>query len=105
VSPLEGSPTTLSRGADGLSEIAKLSTRTPGGHPEGFIEAFANIYSNAGRSIAAHRAGETPDSLDLDFPTVFDGARGVHFIHSAVESSRERTWVDMTYDAEAACER
>jgi hypothetical protein len=46
------------------------------------------------RTIGARLAGETPDPLDLDFPTVEDGARGVHFIHTAVRSGRERAWVD-----------
>lgn len=93
------------RGNGYLCEAALRAGRLPPGHPEGFIEAFANIYSNAGRTIAARLAGDEPDPLDLDFPTVFDGARGVHFIHAAVESSRERKWVDVRYDPEAACER
>ncbi|NNF03425.1 MAG: Gfo/Idh/MocA family oxidoreductase [Rhodothermales bacterium] len=93
------------RGNGYLCEAARRAGRIPPGHPEGFIEAFANIYANAGGAIAAHIDGREPDELDLDFPTVFDGARGVHFIHSAVASSREHSWIDMTYDPEAACRR
>jgi len=67
-----------------LAPAAQHATRLPSGHPEAFIEAFANIYRNAMRTIAARIAGETPDPLDLDFPTVQDGAIGVHFILKAI---------------------
>lgn len=86
------------RGNDYLSEAAQHNSRLPFGHPEAFIEAFANIYVNAGRTIAAKIAGEEPSSLDLDFPTVQDGARGVHFILTAVESGRQQGWVDASYE-------
>ncbi|MDZ7658206.1 MAG: Gfo/Idh/MocA family oxidoreductase [Fodinibius sp.] len=86
------------RGNDYLSDAAKYNNRIPAGHPEGFIEAFANIYSNVAEVIAARRAGEEPDKLALDFPTVEDGARGVHFIHKAIESGKNKEWVAMDYD-------
>ena len=63
----------------------------------GLLEAFANIYSSAIRVIHAKRAGETPDPLDLDFPTVQDGAVGVHFILTALRSGQESKWVDASY--------
>ena len=76
----------------GLSERAQAHTRLPSGHPEGFIEAFANLYRNVARSIR----GE--DGLfDDDFPTVQDGARGVHFIFTAVRSDEDGAWVDASY--------
>lgn len=78
------------------SNAAQQATRLPAGHPEGFIEAFANIYREAGRAMRAVDAGRAPDQPD--FPTVQDGARGVHFIHTAIESSTKRTWVDASYD-------
>ncbi|HEY7235918.1 MAG TPA: Gfo/Idh/MocA family oxidoreductase, partial [Gemmatimonadaceae bacterium] len=53
-----------------LSPAAQHATRLPSGHPEAFLEAFANVYANAMRTIAARIAGEEPDPLDLDFPTV-----------------------------------
>jgi predicted dehydrogenase len=81
---------------------AQRGTRMPAGHPEGLLEAFANIYANAIRVISARRAGETPDPLDLDFPTVRDGATGVHFIQAALRSGRERDWVDASYTAPGA---
>ncbi len=71
----------------------------PPGHPEGMLEAFANIYTNAIHVIAARLTGATPDPLDLDFPTVRDGATGVHFIHAALQSSHENDWVDASYEA------
>lgn len=82
-----------------LAASAQRGTRMPAGHPEGLLEAFANIYVNAMRVIAARIAGETPDPLDLDFPTVRDGAVGVHFIQSALRSGRDGDWVDASYDA------
>jgi predicted dehydrogenase len=82
-----------------LVRAAQRGTRMPAGHPEGLLEAFANIYTSAIRVIAARLAGESPDPLDLDFPTVRDGATGVHFIHAALRSAREGDWVDASYDA------
>lgn len=93
----DGPEKTHKRGNDYLSEIAQHNTRIPFGHPEAFIEAFANIYVNAGRTMAAKIAGEEPGEFDADFPTVQDGARGVHFIHAAVRSGNERAWIDASY--------
>jgi predicted dehydrogenase len=88
----------LTPGHPFLSDAARHATRLPAGHPEGFIEAFANLYRNAARTMRARDRGEEPDPLDLDFPTVQDGAVGVHFIHQAVESWRERRWVSAAYE-------
>ncbi|MDQ7040533.1 MAG: Gfo/Idh/MocA family oxidoreductase [Rhodothermus sp.] len=85
------------RGNAYLAPAARRASRLPSGHPEAFIEAFANIYLNFARTLRARLAGEKPDPLDLDFPTVQDGARGVHFILTALESGRRRTWVDARY--------
>ena len=84
-------------GNDYLSEIVQHNSRIPFGHPEAFIEAFANIYVNAARTMAAKIAGEVPAEFDTDFPTVQDGARGVHFINAAVESGKQRAWIDASY--------
>ncbi len=95
VSP-DGSERILHRGAGTLSAAAQAATRLPAGHPEGFIEAFANIYR--GVAIAVRGGGGDDASLTgHDFPTVQDGAHGVHFIHSAVASHRQGGWVDATY--------
>lgn len=75
------------------SAVSNQNTRIPPGHPEGFIEAFANIYSSVSEAIAAHKRGEVVDSSNYDFPTVRDGADGVRFIHRAVESSKQNKWV------------
>lgn len=96
-----GTETFVHTGGGDLSEAAQAHTRLPGGHPEGFIEAFANLYRNAARAIWSRDAGEPHDPL-YDFPSVQDGARGVHFIHTAVASSRAGEWVDATYDPPGA---
>ena len=85
------------RGNDYLVEAAKSNSRLPSGHPEAFIEAFANIYVNAGRAISAKIAGDNLADLSIDFPTVQDGAIGVHFIHKTIESGKKRDWVDAAY--------
>ena len=92
-----GGERVIRRGAGDLAASAQHATRLPAGHPEAFLEAFANVYANAGRTIAARLAGRTPDPLDLDFPTARDGAIGVHFIERALESSRLGDWVDARY--------
>lgn len=87
----------LKRGSAYLGAAAANASRLPGGHPEAFIEAFANIYTNAIRCIAARAAGAAPADLDNDYPTVQDGARGIHFIHTAVQSHHKKAWVDASY--------
>lgn len=85
------------RGNDYLDPIVRHNSRLPFGHPEAFIEAFANIYLNASRTMAARITGEEPGEFDTDFPTVQDGARGVHFIEAAIRSGTEQTWIDARY--------
>ena len=85
------------RGNDYLTPITQHNSRLPFGHPEAFIEGFANIYVNATRTMAAKIAGEAPGEFDTDFPTVQDGARGVYFIHKTVDSGTQRAWVDASY--------
>jgi predicted dehydrogenase len=86
------------RGNEYLSEAAQANgARIPPGHPEGFIEAFANVYRAAAADIAASLGGDpAPDTFD--YPTVRDGAAGVHFIETALESSRQEAWLDARYD-------
>ncbi|MGI9625315.1 MAG: Gfo/Idh/MocA family protein [Longimicrobiales bacterium] len=85
----------LTRGSPYLSGIAAHNTRLPPGHPEGFIEAFANLYRNAGRTIGAVLSGEPPEAIDLDFPTVHEGVRGVRFIEGALRSAESNGWVSL----------
>jgi len=77
----------LRRGNGYLSETAKRFTRIPPGHPEGYLEAFGNIYLEAFRAISAEVAGK-PLPQDLDFPTIDDGVQGMLFIETTVKSAK-----------------
>ena len=78
------------------SPAAGRATRIPAGHPEAFLEAFANIYVNATDAIRARILRERPDPLALDFPSVDDGLRGMLFIETVVKSSKSnRKWTKM----------
>ena len=82
-------------GHDYLSSFAKLNTRTPSGHPEGYLEAFANIYRNFAGTLAARLNGTTPTPEMLDFPNAADGVRGMAFIENVVASGRSaEKWYD-----------
>jgi predicted dehydrogenase len=71
-----------------LSSFATHNCRTPGGHPEGYLEAFANIYRNFALTLNCKLDGTTPTSEMLDFPSVEDGIRGMAFIDNVVASSQ-----------------
>lgn len=78
-----------------LSAIAKHNTRVPGGHPEGYLEAFANIYKNFAATVKAKLNGEEPTAFELDFPNAADGVRGMAFIENVVASSQsDQKWFD-----------
>ena len=78
-----------------LSDAAKHNTRVPGGHPEGYLEAFANIYRNFALTIGAISQGQEPTEAMLDFPRVEDGVRGMAFIENVVASSAsDQKWFD-----------
>jgi predicted dehydrogenase len=79
----------------GTLPAAARACRIVAGHPEGFHEAFANVYSDAAEAIAARRSGRQPDPLALWFPNERDGAIGVKFVDAAVASSNANgTWTD-----------
>jgi predicted dehydrogenase len=83
----------LRRGTGYVGEVAQRATRIPAGHPEGYLEAFANLYREAFRAIAAEVAGESPPD-DLDCPGIDDGVAGMAFIEAAVASARQgAAWV------------
>ncbi|NNC92495.1 MAG: Gfo/Idh/MocA family oxidoreductase [Acidimicrobiia bacterium] len=86
-SPLSAPATTFTPGGPGLLPAAVRASRIVAGHPEGFGEAFANLYSDAAEAIAARRSGEVADPLALQFPNHLDGAVGVRFIEAALASS------------------
>jgi predicted dehydrogenase len=84
-------PAELVRTGNGyMGGFAKANTRTPGGHPEGYIEAFANIYRNFARTVLAVRNGEEPKAEWLDFPGVEDGVRGMQFIETVITSGHDQ---------------
>jgi predicted dehydrogenase len=94
--PLDGPRQILTRGSASLGEAARRACRLPPGHPEGFYEAFANIYRGVAADIQARAAGVDPDPIAADYPRVEAGARGVRFIEKAVASAQaERKWIDM----------
>ncbi len=72
----------------GTLPFSKRSSRIVAGHPEGFHEGFANIYSDAAEAIAARRSGNQANPLALHFPNSFDGLMGLRFVFSAIESSK-----------------
>ena len=91
--PHDGPKRILTRGSPWLCESAQRASRLPAGHPEGFIEAFANIYGGVVADIRARLAGLAADPLAADYPRVEDGARGVRFIERTVASSAsEAKW-------------
>ncbi|MEL7587258.1 MAG: Gfo/Idh/MocA family oxidoreductase [Prolixibacteraceae bacterium] len=80
-------PTEVVRvGTGQMSSHARFNMRTPGGHPEGYLEAFANIYRNFALTLRARMNGEEPTAEMLDFPGIEDGIRGMKFIDAVVKS-------------------
>lgn len=84
----------LTRGGAGAAEVANAVSRTPGGHPEGYLEGFANIYAGAAAAIRASDAGEKPDLSVL--PGIQAGLDGMRFIAGALRSSEDNAaWVSL----------
>jgi predicted dehydrogenase len=82
-------PMQVYRTANGyLGKNAAAASRTPPAHPEGYLEAFANIYKNFANHIRAFESGTTPDEVALDYPKIEDGIRGMAFIEAVVASSK-----------------
>lgn len=91
-------PTELRRtGVGPLYPESEAHTRIPAGHPEGYLEAFGNIYRNVAKCIQARVDGEEVDPIYTDFPTVADGVRGMKFIDKVIESgnTEDVKWVSM----------
>ena len=94
---LDGQPTQVYRaGVDNsyLSEFALANCRTPSGHPEGFIEAFANIYRNFSYAVNNFNNSKKNDPK-YDYPTVEEGLRGMKFIDAVIESSKSSNWINI----------
>ena len=85
-SPLFGKPETIKRGRDDLGAGAVSRTRTPPGHPEGYIEAFANLYSGFAEAIRARKDGREVSASGQNVPTSYDGLKGVAFVDAVVDS-------------------
>jgi predicted dehydrogenase len=86
---------TLSRGSESVDDFIKNDYVTPGGHQEGYVEAFARVYDKFINAIAKKKKGEILEQRDLDFPTVEDGVEGMRFIEKCVESTkRGASWVE-----------
>lgn len=89
-------PTQIYRtGNSYLSNSAAFNTRTPSGHPEGYLEAFANLYKNFALTLIAQSEGNEPTEEMIDFPTVIDGVRGMAFIENVIASGKsDQKWFD-----------
>lgn len=97
VSDVDGASREIVRGGAGVGGRALAATRTPSGHPEGYLEAFGNIYLGAIEAIRAADGGQVDGVLGGEIPTIDDGQRGVRFIELCVQSSKsDSAWVAWT---------
>ena len=85
--PLQGPSQNRTPNGPGTLPLSARSTRLVAGHPEGFPDGFANIYSDAAEAIAARRAGKQADPLAMYFPNSLDGLLGVRFVDAVIKSS------------------
>ncbi len=82
-------------GSSYLNPVAAFNTRTPAGHPEGYLEAFANLYKNFALTLSAKLEGEQPSAEMLDFPGAAAGVRGMAFIENVIASGKsDQKWLD-----------
>lgn len=96
VKHLEGPATHFRTGVGQLSAAAQHAQRIPAGHPEGYLEAFANIYKNFAACVNHRLDGTTPSELETDFPTVRDGLRGMRFVETVVRNSQsDEKWTKL----------
>lgn len=81
-----------------LSEASRKNTRTPSGHPEGYLEAFANLYMAFARAVRDHQAGKKIDPEQYDFPDVNDGVKGMAFVDAVIKSANSQAkWTPVSY--------
>ena len=89
---------TLRAGWGYLSDAAKGNTRTPAGHPEGYLEAFANIYQNFAKAVRDYKPGKKINAAKYDFPDVEDGVKGMAFVDSVIKSAKSnKKWTKIKY--------
>ena len=95
-SPLGQAVSTITRGGPAASPAAAHATRIPAGHPEGYLEGFAQIYTDAAELIHAAIEGRPAAPETALLPGIADGLRGMRFIEAAVASSAANSrWVEM----------
>ncbi len=83
-------------GVGNLYDQTNDHTRLPAGHPEGYLEAFANIYRNVAMCIRAKVQGQLPDDKYMDYPTVDDGVRGMKFVYAVIASGNSNEkWTEL----------
>ena len=93
-SPLGETPRVMELDSPELHKSAKRLLRVMAGHPEGYFEAFSNIYSDFAQVLTARLSGKNQDEVNLVYPTLEDGAHGVKFIEACVESAKKKgCWV------------
>lgn len=80
-----------------VSDSALRVTRVEIGHPEGYLEAFANLYSDFAKAVVARLCQKSPDEIERPFPTVEDGVKGLAFVEAAVRSSASGRWEPLEY--------
>jgi predicted dehydrogenase len=90
IRPLNKPRETYRTGMSYVSDVAKKATRVPAGHPEGYLEAFANIYLAFARAVRDYKPGKKIDALKYDFPDVEDGVKGMAFIEAMVKYSKSK---------------
>jgi predicted dehydrogenase len=101
---LDQPPQVYRAGTPWLSSYAKHNTRTPAGHPEGYLEAFANLYRNFALTLSARLEGTTPSPEALDFPGVDDGVRGMAFIDNLIRSNESlEKWTFFKIEGQGEC--
>src|ERR1700754_3111860 len=98
-------PTQIYRAGQGyLSSFAKHNTRTPGGHPEGYLEAFGNLYRNFALTLSARLEGRKPSPEEADFPSIEEGVRGMAFIENVISSNESlEKWTFFQIEGEGDC--
>jgi len=94
--PLSKAPSLIYRGGPAVHQIAVHASRVPAGHPEGYLEAFAQLYADVAEQISARLEGRAAASSSLLVPTVEDGVAGMRFISAVIESSRRNSaWIGL----------
>ena len=95
--PLSEPPRLIRRNGAGARPIAGHASRIPAGHPEGYLEAFAQLYADLAEQITARIENRAPDPMSLLVPDIADGVAGMRFIEGVLESSRRNAaWVQLS---------